>query len=85
MSARFTDPSALMDDQIDVHGILCNGMIDPAGIDALGMHAGITRRAESRSEMFFDMDELVWTVDLNVGDRISTVIHQVEKGKIDSI
>ena len=74
-----------MDDQIDVHGILCNGMIDPAGIDALGMHAGITRRAESRSEMFFDMDELVWTVDLNVGDRISTVIRQVEKGKIDSI
>ena len=46
MSARFTDPSALMDDQIDVHGILGNGMIDPAGINALGMHAGITRRTE---------------------------------------
>ena len=85
MSARFTDPSALMDDQIDVHGILGNGMIDPAGINALGMHAGITRRTESRPEMFFDMDKLVWTVDLNVGDRISTVIRQVEKGKIDSI
>lgn len=85
MSARFTDPSALMDDQKDVHGILGNGMIDPAGINALGMHAGITRRTESRPEMFFDMDKLVWTVYLNVGDRISTVIRQVEKSKIDSI
>ena len=76
MSARFTDPSALMDDQKDVHEILGNGMTDPAGI---------TRRTESRPEMFFDMDKLVWTVYLNVGDRISTVIRQVEKSKIDSI